>query len=86
MKSEFHGGDGSKPDADQTDSRSKTSLSKSKGKNDKKSKDAESDGSPRGKKPRKSPKEMVDGVVAAVKNPKQAVDLSRRRSPLWWPR
>ena len=77
MKSEFHGGDGSKPDADPTDSRSKTSLSKSKGKGDKKSKDAESDGSPRGKKPRRSPKEMVDGVVAAVKNPKQLISTVR---------
>lgn len=77
MKSEFHGGDGSKPDADQTDSRSKTSLSKSKGKGDKKSKDAESDGSPKGKKPRKSPKEMMDGVVAAVKNPKQLISTVR---------
>ena len=77
MKSEFHGGDGSKPDADPTDSRSKTSLSKSKGKNGKKSKDAESDGSPKGKKPRKSPKEMMDGVVAAVKNPKQLISTVR---------
>ena len=77
MKSEFHGGDGSKPDADPTDSRSKTSLSKSKGKDGKKSKDAESDGSPKGKKPRKSPKEMVDGVVAAVKNPKQLISTVR---------
>lgn len=75
MKSEFHGGDGSKPDADQTDSRSKTS--KSKGKGDKKSKDAESDGSPKGKKPRRSPKEMMDGVVAAVKNPKQLISTVR---------
>lgn len=77
MKSEFHGGDGSKPDADPTDSRSKTSLSKSKGKDGKKSKDAESDGSPKGKKPRKSPKEMMDGVVAAVKNPKQLISTVR---------
>lgn len=73
MKSEFHGGDGSSSDADPTDTQPKTPLSKSKDS----SKDAESDDTPKEKKPRKSPKEVMNGVAAAVKNPKQLISTVR---------